>query len=167
MQKKSPWSLCLPTKSDLLLSNTARLKLSYPATPPPYPPLPHPSACPHHKQPPTPTPHHPTQARTHTHTTPTFATTRWSSRLSFCRSSLGYFSPESVQTFQTASCLCKSSGTKKKTHCEAMVTSQIRILKKQKNETLQTKLFKPPNKKIEGELYCCFDKIEGGTSRAF
>lgn len=33
MQKKCPWSLCLLTKSDLLLSNTARLKLSYPATP--------------------------------------------------------------------------------------------------------------------------------------
>lgn len=33
MQKKCPWSLCLPTKSDLLLSYAARLKLSYPATP--------------------------------------------------------------------------------------------------------------------------------------
>lgn len=33
MLKKCPWSLCLPTKSDLLLSNGARLKLSYPAAP--------------------------------------------------------------------------------------------------------------------------------------
>lgn len=32
-QRKCPWSICLPTKSDLLLSDTARLKLSYPATP--------------------------------------------------------------------------------------------------------------------------------------
>lgn len=161
MQKKCPWSLCLPTKSDLLLSNTARLKLSYPATPPPYPPLTLLLALTTNNLPPLPhtTPH----KHTHIHTTPTFATTRWSSRLSFCRSSLGYFSPESVQTFQTASYLCKSSGTKKKQKTLWSHGYKPSL----KNETLQTKLFKPPNKKIEGELYSCFDKIEGGTSRAF
>lgn len=128
MQKKCPWSLCLPTKSDLLLSNTARLKLSYPATPPPYPPLTLLLALTTNNLPPLPhtTPH----KHTHIHTTPTFATTRWSSRLSFCRSSLGYFSPESVQTFQTASYLCKSSGTKK---TKNIVKPWLQaILKKQK-----------------------------------
>lgn len=33
MQRKCPWSICLPTKSDLLLSDAARLKLSYSPTP--------------------------------------------------------------------------------------------------------------------------------------
>lgn len=142
MQKKCPWSLCLPTKSDLLLSNTARLKLSYPATPPSIPPT-HPSACPHHKQPPTPAPHHPT----HIHTTPNFATTRWSSRLSFCRSSLGYFSPESVQTFQTASYLCKSSGTKKKKN---IVKPWLQaILKKQKTRHFKQNCLSLQIRKLE------------------
>lgn len=84
MQKNCPWSFCLPTKSDLLLSYAARLKLSYPATPSSVPP----SAL---------TSNIPTYTHTHTyrHNTPT----RWSLRLSFGRSSLVYFSPESVQNF--------------------------------------------------------------------
>lgn len=77
-KKKCPWSLCLPTKSDLLLSYAARLKLSYPATPSSVPP----SAL-------------ATNTPTYTHSTPT----RRSLRLSFGRSSLVYFSPESVQNF--------------------------------------------------------------------
>lgn len=87
MQRKCPWSICLPTKSDLLLSDTARLKLSYPATPC--------SVLSRHQ-------HTHTHVNTHTHTDPpVLQAFIWSlpvSRL-LCQNLF--------KTFHTAGFLCK------------------------------------------------------------
>lgn len=108
MQKKCPSSLCLPTKSDLLLSDAARLKLSYPATPSSVPLMP-------------PTPSL-TPVRTHTHK-PVLQAFIWSLLLSLL------FCQNLFKTFHTAGFLCKSC-VKKKKKKQYTVTSQICILKK-------------------------------------
>lgn len=146
MQRKCPRSICLPTKSDLLLSEAARLKLSYPATPC--------SVLSRHQ-------HTHTCTRTHTQIHQSF-------RLSFGRSPLVDFFARICSKLSTlqafyVNIVLHVHANKIKCSAQLQTNSVPLEKKKRKIETLQTELVKSPNSRIETELCCCSHKLKGGT----